>query len=115
MCHQLGAGDILGLARFIAATEQDNYYSMAPGEIHTISGTNVNSQFVNRSADRTYITQIPETGGVKPRKNARLGPSVAQIEQPFGKDIGLLELEHRSNVSKGIRIVKPTSQWRVAA
>jgi len=115
MRHQFGAGDILGLARLIATTEQDNYYSMAPGEIHTITGTNINFQFLDRTANRTHVAQIPEAGGVKARKNARLGPSVAQIEQPFGKDIGLLELEHRNNVSDRIRCVKPAEPQRFAA
>jgi hypothetical protein len=80
MCHQFGTGDILRLARFIATTEQDNYNSVAPSEMHTITGTTVNFQFLDRTANRTHIAQIPEAGGVKARQNAHFGPSVAQIE-----------------------------------
>ena len=94
MCHQFSAGDVLGLARFVATAEQDNYNSVAPDEIHTITGANVNFQFLDRTANRTYIAQIPEPGGVKARKNARFRPSVAQVMQPFCENVGLLELEN---------------------
>jgi hypothetical protein len=106
MCYQFGAGDIPALARFVATTEQDNYYSVAPGEIQAISKAIVNFQFLDGPANSTHIAQIAEASRVEAGKNPRFGPSVAQIEQPFSKDVSLLELEHLRNVSDRIRLVK---------
>jgi hypothetical protein len=75
-------------------------------EVHAIASANINAHFTHYVTDRSHITQVAETHGVKTSKNASLGANVAKIEQPFGEVFGLLELEHASIVSAWIRIVK---------
>jgi hypothetical protein len=70
---------------------------------HAIASANINPHRTDSVANGLCVAQVAEAGGVKTRKNSGFGANVAEMREPFGEDLSLLDLEHGISVSKRIR------------
>jgi hypothetical protein len=68
-------------------------------EIHTIPQADINAHFAQPTADRSGISQIPQPGRIKARKDPGLSARIAQPTKPFAEDVRLSELVHNPSVS----------------
>jgi hypothetical protein len=72
-------------------------------EYRPIASANINPHLTDSVANGLRVAQVAETGGVKTRKNSGFGANVAEMREPLGEGLGLLDLEHATGVSKRIR------------
>jgi len=89
-------GDVFGLGRLVAATQQENHYALAPREVHAIASADIDAHFTHALSDEAHNTKVAKASGLQPGEDARLSTRVAQLRQSVAEDIGLAKLVHGS-------------------
>ena len=82
----LGFGDVLGLAGFIPACEQQHNLLATSGEIDPIAGADVPTQFRHTTAYAFDITPVPGSHLAETKDDGSFGAMVFQTTQPATED-----------------------------